>query len=178
MSLPEGSGMLPDGTTYSRKSGEEMGANGRWHRWTTIKGTSPRGAVNWEETWWETSDWQGTKEMGAFKTGTKADGSAWRESWQEVLTYDQAVGGEPFVERTAHKWAKDAVLGTEWEEKWGEKYWCKGRVEKYADKWGREGAHIWHEKWGEHYDGQEVWWCGGRGGGCCGEEQECVCVCM
>lgn len=40
--------------------------------------------------------------------GTKADGSAWRESWQEVLTYDSAVGGEPFVERTAHKWAKDA----------------------------------------------------------------------
>lgn len=30
--------MLADGTTYCRKSGEEVGANGRWHRWTTIKG--------------------------------------------------------------------------------------------------------------------------------------------
>lgn len=46
--------------------------------------------------------------------------------------------------------------GTEWEEKWGEKYWCKGRVDKYADKWGREGSHIWHEKWGEQYDGEGV----------------------
>jgi hypothetical protein len=43
--------------------------------------------------------------------------------------------------------------GQEWEEKWGESYWRGGRADKFADKWGRDGAECWHEKWGEAYDG-------------------------
>lgn len=39
-----------------------------------------------------------------------------------------------------------AVQGDEWEEKWGEHYHDSGKVAKYADKWGKAGAHI---DWGE-----------------------------
>ena len=45
------------------------------------------------------------------------------------------------------------VQGNEWEEKWGEQYWSGGKVDKWANKWAREGGDIWHEKWGEMYDG-------------------------
>jgi len=43
------------------------------------------------------------------------------------------------------------LQGDEWEEKWGEHYWSKGKAEKWADKWGKEGVNVWHEKWGEDY---------------------------
>jgi hypothetical protein len=33
------------------------------------------------------------------------------------------------------------VQGDEWEEKWGEHYHNSGKVAKYADKWGKAGAH-------------------------------------
>lgn len=45
------------------------------------------------------------------------------------------------------------MQGEEWEEKWGERYWSMGKANKYADKWGKEGANVWHERWGEDYDG-------------------------
>ena len=62
--------------------------------------------VEWEEYWWEASDWAGMKEMGAEKSGCSAQGAAWRETWKEALTFDHATG-EPVVDRTAHKWAHD-----------------------------------------------------------------------
>ena len=65
--------------------------------------------VEWEEKWWEASDWAGMKELGAEKSGCRADGSAWRETWREAIGYDEG-SGEPMVERTAHKWAKDASV--------------------------------------------------------------------
>ena len=65
--------------------------------------------VEWEEYWWEASDWAGMKEMGAEKTGCSADGSAWRETWREAITFDPFTG-EPTVDRTAHKWAHDAKV--------------------------------------------------------------------
>ena len=71
----------------------------------------PAGAqVEWEERWWEASDWAGMREMGAEKSGVGADGSAWRETWREAIAFD-AASGQPIVERSAHKWAHDAKVG-------------------------------------------------------------------
>lgn len=149
--LADGVGALPDGSTWEKKSGVEYGENGYWKRWHLLRGTAMGGKVQWEETWWEASDWTGFKEMGAEKSGNDAAGGAWRESWMERLHY---VGADLdcVVERNAHKWAHDAG-GDEWEEKWGEYYHAGGRVDKYADKWGKQGPNVWHEKWGEDYDG-------------------------
>ncbi|KAK9807824.1 hypothetical protein WJX72_010336 [[Myrmecia] bisecta] len=156
--MADGAGQLADGTKYERTSGEERGANGFWLRWTQLQGVSAQGKVEWEEKWWEASDWAGMREMGAEKSGCKADGSAWRETWREAIVFDEA-NGEPKVERSAHKWAHDAK-GDEWEEKWGEQYWSTGRANKWADKWGKDGPNVWHERWGEDYD------TGSMGGGC------------
>jgi hypothetical protein len=27
-------------------------------------------------------------------------------------------------------------------------------VNKFADKWAKEGDDVWHERWGEDYDGK------------------------
>lgn len=35
-----------------------------------MRGTALGGKVEWEETWWEASDWSGLREMGAQKAGT------------------------------------------------------------------------------------------------------------
>ena len=67
--------------------------------------------MEWEEYWWEASDWAGMKELGAEKSGCSADGSAWRETWREAIAFDPFTG-EPTVERTAHKWAHDAKVTT------------------------------------------------------------------
>ncbi len=71
--------------------------------------TSCSAQVEWEEKWWEASNWAGMREMGAEKSGVGADGSAWRETWREAIDYDAATA-EPTVERTAHKWAHDAKV--------------------------------------------------------------------
>ncbi|KAK9822741.1 hypothetical protein WJX74_002486 [Apatococcus lobatus] len=149
--MEDGRGRLADGTVYERTSGEELGKDGYWFRWTCLRGISPRGKVEFEEKWWEASDWAGMREMGAEKSGCRLDGSAWRETWRESLT--NARDGSPTVERSAHKWAQDSQ-GEEWEEKWGEKYEPTGEANKWADKWAKKGPEIWHEKWGEDYDGK------------------------
>ncbi|KAK9830975.1 hypothetical protein WJX81_004457 [Elliptochloris bilobata] len=149
--MEDGTGVLADGTAWERVSGEERGKNGFWLRWTSLRGVSSSGKVEWEERWWEASDWAGMREMGAEKAGCRADGAAWRETWRETITFDPG-NGEPMVERSAHKWAHDSK-GDEWEEKWGEHYWSMGKAHKYADKWGKEGVNVWHERWGEDYDG-------------------------
>lgn len=150
--LTDGKGTLADGTTYERDSGEERGPNGLWHRWTRLRGVSHGGKVEWQECWWETTDWAGRKEMGAEKTGCSLAGDAWREAWREAIGFDDATG-EPTVERTAHKWATEAGSTSEWEEKWGEHYWASGKASKHADKWARAGPDVWHERWGEEYKG-------------------------
>lgn len=43
--------------------------NGYWKRWQLLKGGNAEGTLEWEETWWEASDWTGLKEMGAKKEG-------------------------------------------------------------------------------------------------------------
>jgi len=43
--------------------------NGYWKRWQLLKGGNAEGTLEWEESWWEASDWTGLKEMGAKKEG-------------------------------------------------------------------------------------------------------------
>lgn len=43
--------------------------NGYWKRWQLLRGGSADGTVEWEETWWDASDYTGLKEMGAQKQG-------------------------------------------------------------------------------------------------------------
>jgi hypothetical protein len=43
--------------------------NGYWKRWQLLRGGSADGAIEWEETWWDASDYTGLKEMGAQKQG-------------------------------------------------------------------------------------------------------------
>ncbi|GMH35329.1 hypothetical protein BSKO_03197 [Bryopsis sp. KO-2023] len=151
LDMEDGSGVLNDGTEWERTSGEEKGENGFWKRWTTLKGVTAAGKVEWEETWWEVSDWCGLKEFGALKTGASGKGGAWRETWTEKISTDSA-NNEQVIERSANKWARRDD-GNEWEENWGENYRSGGQVDKSADKWAREGSRVWHEKWGEWYDG-------------------------
>uniref|UniRef100_A0A383VYZ1 Uncharacterized protein n=1 Tax=Tetradesmus obliquus TaxID=3088 RepID=A0A383VYZ1_TETOB len=148
--LADGSGRLADGTWWEKKSGIEYGKNGYWKRWQLLRGGSADGTVEWEETWWDASDYTGLKEMGAQKQGKNADGDAWRESWTERLMY-ASNDLDCVVERNAHKWAAQGN-GDEWEEKWGEHYHASGKVAKFADKWGKTGPNVWHERWGEDYD--------------------------
>ena len=49
------------------------------------------------------------KELGAEKSGFRADGAAWRETWREAIGFEEQ-SGEPMIERTAHKWAQDAKV--------------------------------------------------------------------
>lgn len=186
--LPDGSGVLPDGTRYEKSSGVEYGANGYWRRWRTLRGVTlvPVAAdgsaivegsvaaaaakglqagskqrmarVEFEETWWEASDYAGLRVMGAEKRGRDAQGGQWRERWEEKLFYASAAL-DGVVERSAHKWARAAPTSSttaapdEWEERWDEHYHSSGRATKSADKWGKQGDNVWHERWGEDYDG-------------------------
>ncbi len=60
--------------SWLKKSGEEFGPNGYWKRWTLLSGASADGMLQWEEVWWEASDWSGLKELGAAKSGNSAEG--------------------------------------------------------------------------------------------------------
>ena len=110
-------------------------------RWWVMRGTALGGKVEWEETWWESSDSSGMREIGAQKVGCNVSGDAWREAWKERV-YHVADTGEPCVERSAHKWAKDENTGEQWEEKWGEFYAATGNINKWAEKWGKRGADV------------------------------------
>ncbi len=44
--MEDGKGRLADGTVYERTSGEELGKDGYWFRWTRLRGISPRGKVH------------------------------------------------------------------------------------------------------------------------------------
>ncbi|KAG6783594.1 hypothetical protein POTOM_009251 [Populus tomentosa] len=147
------SGTNEDGSTWFRKSGEDLGENGYRCRWKKMGGRSRDTSSQWEETWWEKGDWTGYKELGVEKSGRNAEGDTWWETWQEMLHQDE-WSNLARIERSAQKQAK---LGTEnagWYEKWWEKYDAKGWTEKGANKYGRLNEQSWWEKWGEHYDGR------------------------
>ncbi len=103
--------------------------------------------VEWEEYWWEASDWAGMKELGAEKSGCSADGAAWRETWREAIAFDPFTG-EPTVERTAHKWAHDAKVSHHMSINqpiyvsclWGSQQTISGEptVERTAHKWAHD----------------------------------------
>ncbi len=50
-------------------------------------------------------------EPQVFALGPFCAGDAWRETWRETIAFDEA-NAQPVVERTAHKWAKAAKVGT------------------------------------------------------------------
>lgn len=58
--------------------------------------------MEWQETWWEVSDWNGLREYGALKEGTGAGGGSWRETWTEKV-YTDSVKGARCVDRFANK---------------------------------------------------------------------------
>ncbi len=59
--------------------------------------------MTFEETWWESSDWTGMREMGAKKSGSNRGGDAWNEEWLErVYTNEDS---QLAIARTAHKCA-------------------------------------------------------------------------
>ncbi|GMH20512.1 hypothetical protein Nepgr_022353 [Nepenthes gracilis] len=147
------SGTNEDGSTWYRESGEELGENGYWCRWSRMGGQSHDGCSEWKETWWEKSDWTGYKELGVEKSGKNAEGDSWWETWQEVLHQDE-WSNIARIERSAQKQAKSGTENAGWYEKWWEKYDAKGWTEKGAHKYGRLNEQSWWEKWGEHYDGR------------------------
>jgi hypothetical protein len=150
--------------------------NGYWKRWHLLRGTAEGGRVQWEETWWEASDWTGFKEMGAEKKGNDAAGGAWREAWTERLHYAGA-DLDAVVERTAHKWAAAAGVSpcgrgnaSQGIGSAGDRVPSKGQGDRYARKTRRRRCHRssaeppaaypkpqtcqgdeWEEKWGEYY---------------------------
>nr|XP_016504039.1 PREDICTED: uncharacterized protein LOC107822060 isoform X3 [Nicotiana tabacum]XP_033512362.1 uncharacterized protein LOC104097538 isoform X3 [Nicotiana tomentosiformis] len=147
------SGTNEDGSTWYRKSGEDIGDNGYRCRWTRMGGQSHDGTSEWKETWWEKSDWTGYKELGAEKSGKNAEGDSWLETWQEVLHQDE-WSNLARIERSAQKQAKSGTENAGWYENWSEKYDAKGWTEKGAHKYGRLNEQSWWEKWGEQYDGR------------------------
>jgi hypothetical protein len=76
--------------------------------------------------------------------------SRW-ETWKEVYRKDE-FSGVAHIERSADKWARDPT-GSEWHEKWWERYNATGYVERGVEKSGRHGQQAWWEKWGEQHDG-------------------------
>lgn len=62
--------------------------NGYWKRWQLLRGGNAEGTLDWEEGWWEASDYTGLKEMGAEKKGEWV-GCAFR--LQRCLTLVQGV---------------------------------------------------------------------------------------
>ncbi|KAJ6411917.1 hypothetical protein OIU84_005058 [Salix udensis] len=146
-------GTNEDGSTWFRESGEDLGENGYRCRWTKMGGRSHDDSTQWEETWWEKSDWTGYKELGVEKSGRNAEGDSWWETWQEMLHQDE-WSNLARIERSAQKQAKSGTENAGWYEKWWEKYDAKGWTEKGANKYGRLNEQSWWEKWGEHYDGR------------------------
>ncbi|XP_039055692.1 uncharacterized protein LOC120198413 [Hibiscus syriacus] len=145
-------GTNEDGSTWYRESGEDLGESGYWCRWTRMGGKSLDGSSEWMETWWEKSDCNGYKELGAEKSGRNPEGDSWWETWQELLHQDE-WSNLARIEKSAQKQAKKGSENAVWYEKWWEKYDAKGWTEKGAHKYGKLNEQSWWEKWGEHYDG-------------------------
>ena len=145
-----------DGNTYFLKTGMDRGDAGYRCRWT-VQGRSAKDAT-WEyrETHWEKTDASGYKELGAEKSGFNEEGDTWWETWKECYVTDAdgagVPAGDPKIERSADKWARDAT-GKEWHENWWERYAPSGCVERGVEKSGRQGIQAWWEKWGEQRDG-------------------------
>ena len=141
-----------DGITTTRKRGFERGEGGYQSRWWTTKRECVDGRSGSSETKWEKCDCSGYKELGFEKSGFNERGETWWETWREIYCKDEFTGME-HIERSADKWARDAQ-SKEWQEKWWERYYVNGAVERGVEKNGREVRQAWWEKWGEQYDGE------------------------
>jgi hypothetical protein len=157
--LKDGTGTLSDGTEYVCQSGEDFGENGYRKRWKLMQGRNRDFSVRWEEYTYEATDWSGLRQRGSRKSGCNRVGDEWYEIWSETFTQD-AHSREPQIERSAHKWARTELGGTQdWEEKWGEVYKATGEVHKWADKRATGDGRQWFEKWGEDYAGRGSDYC-------------------
>jgi len=136
----------------TRKRGLDRGEGGYQSKWWTTKRDCPDGRSGSSETRWAKCDLSGYKEIGFEKSGFNENGETWWETWREVYCRDDFTGVE-HIERSADKWARDAT-SKEWQEKWWERYYAKGAVERGVEKSGREVRQAWWEKWGEQYDGE------------------------
>ena len=97
--------------------------------------------VEWEETWWESSDWSGMREMGAQKVGCNAGGrrvarGVDRESVPRGC-HGRAVCGAARAQVGAG--GSEAGVGRR---SVGEHYGAAGAVNKFAEKWGRSGPDV------------------------------------
>ena len=139
-------------SSTTRKRGVDRGEGGYQSRWSTMKVDDDDGRAGSSETRWEKCDLSGYKELGFEKSGFNADGETWWETWRETYCRDEYTGVE-HLERSADKWARDAE-SKEWQEKWWERYYADGKVERGVEKSGREVRQAWWEKWGEQHDGK------------------------
>lgn len=96
------SGIEEDGSRWWREAGSEEIGNGRLRRWVCLRGTSSAGDLEWEQRWWETSDADGFRELGAEKSGRDRDGNVWRENWLESLDMRDGKSAA-HIERCADK---------------------------------------------------------------------------
>ena len=140
------------GMKTTRKRGFDRGEGGYQSRWWTTKRDCPDGRSGSSETRWAKCDFSGYKELGFEKSGFNDTGETWWETWREIYCRDDFTGVE-HIERSADKWARDAQ-SKEWQEKWWERYYANGAVERGVEKSGREVRQAWWEKWGEQYDGE------------------------
>lgn len=140
------------GMRTTKKRGVETGEGGYRSRWWKTKRECPDGRSGSSETRWAKSDFSGYKELGFEKSGFNETGETWWETWREIYSRDDYTGFER-IERSADMWARDAQ-SKEWQEKWWERYYANGAVERGLEKSGREVRQAWWEKWGEQYDGE------------------------
>ncbi|KAI5596585.1 hypothetical protein BDE02_02G010800 [Populus trichocarpa] len=163
------SGTNEDGSSWFRKSGEDLGENGYRCRWKKMGGRSHDTSSQWEETWWEKGDWTGYKELGVEKSGRNAEGDTWWETWQEMLHQDEwsnlariersaqkqaKLGTENagWYEKWTDKWA-ETELGTKWGDKWEEKFFA-GIGSRHGETWhGSPSGGGWSRTWGEEHLG-------------------------
>ena len=146
---------IEGGGSWWRKKGVDWGEeNGYRCLWTAMGGTSELG-LTWKETWWEKSDWNGYKELGAEKRGEDPrDGANWGETWKESMRIDTDTGTSS-IEKEADKWANYTIARRSWSEKWHERFESEGdgytkSVEKCGSVDG--GRQSWTERWGESHN--------------------------
>lgn len=141
-----------DGVRTTKRWGVDRGEGGYQSRWWKTKRECPDGRRGSSETRWAKCDFSGFKELGFEKSGFNESGETWWETWREIYSRDDFTGVER-IERSADKWARDAE-SKEWQEKWWERYFANGAIERGVEKSGREVRQAWWEKWGEQHDGE------------------------
>eukprot|EP00210_Caulerpa_lentillifera_P003246 g3099.t1 len=136
-----------------RREVNERGEQG--YRKTTViqKSVDLNTGPQWEEIWWDASDWNDYRELGAKKSCTESN-RMWNEQWIEKLYFDISLHSHVSF-KTCKKWCKVQNKDfEEWEEEWEETFVKNGQNTRWSKKWGQRGALIWHENWGDDIDAE------------------------